>query len=71
MIPYNPPLNNGPFYITKRNGYYGLCHEQGKDILPCVYYDMCWANDYLCIFNGEKWGIVHLRAINALFHELG
>lgn len=67
-----PVLKNGEYTITFKNGYCGLIDEENSIILPNVFHDISWAGDYLCIFNGEKYAVIHITHLSTLieaFHR--
>lgn len=64
---FNPPkkMSNGPFTIIDENGRYGLKNNEGIIIL-CLFEEMHWVEDYLCIFDGEKWAVIDYDRLHSL-----
>ena len=66
-IPIDPPrLFNDCFTIVERNGQFGLFQYNTREIIACVFPEMRWRDDYLCIFNGTKWGVIRLDRLKHL-----
>lgn len=64
-----PIMTNGRFSIKFEDGYYGLLGVDNEVIIPCVYEKIIWAEDYLLIFNGEKYGVIHITQLTALVYK--
>lgn len=55
----------GGYTIIYKNGYYGLSYAE-KTIIPCLFPEMRFAHHYLCLYNGEKWGVILISKLRYL-----
>lgn len=68
MIPYIEEivLTKGIYTIIYQNGYAGLKRGEDEIVIEPVFNDIYWEGDYLVLYDGEKYGIVHESSLNSL-----
>ena len=63
-----PLMKKGEFTIVNKNGFFGVIANDNELLIECLFPQAKWEGDYLCLHDGNHWGVVHISELYYLPH---